>query len=522
MATSEPAAQFEAIPYPKDHHTQDFSQGYPDEPTLPQIPSVSATVVEPKLGGGERKMSIQEHSSPALNHMPMSATVETTEQHYAHPAPQQTHVEDAEDFHFHAISEPTLQQARINSTPGQKTALYDSPPQDYASPEQMNGEPAKVPVPDAGPSSAPMVTKPHAQSTGGEYGYGQGYQHDQQDYQDYLQYQNYAAYDYDQGYPAHAQNMDHLAAPQGDVKRYSVGHRPLPPSEIMETEDPEYRANRIRSFYKEYFDDRNPRQSMLVPPPPIPAHHLLAQAQEQQSAGQQPQQPRDQNERQSREQHAQQPVVHNQGAYQDQYYDYDNHAPHPPRGRNNHQGGAQYYEDYDSNYLGHNDAAIFDPETNTFVMPYAQPVHRRAMTPPPRGSRFRDGPPPRHTNHRFQGSLGGMSAPGGRGPRPGSAASSRFGPVRPGSSASGRFTAPRGRPKPPPSPLTTLPNPAKLKDDSFSIFNAADFAPPDGYKERQRGRSQSPAPERRPYHLNVPIVTPLSSSYEELGSVPSP
>jgi len=542
MAASEPAApQFEAIPYPDNG----YSQNYQTEPAFPQIPDVPEKTAERKLSDGERKMSAREHSSPTLNNKPLarSATLESTEQEFPHPEPQQAQVEHVSDYH--ASSEPAPLQPLHSSPPTQKTALYNSPSQTsvgvHSSPRQMYAEPEQVPVPETVPNSAPAATDADGQYYGGEYyqdGYNQqGYQQDYQ--QDDQQYQNYAGYDYDQGFPAqrsaeHPYDTNYLGAPQEETKRLSVGFRPLPPSEIMETEDPEYRANRIRSFYKEYFDDKNPRQSMLVPPP-IPAHHLQPpQDQQQQPLDQGQQQPHDQHQRQSHDQHPQQPHDYHQDPnYQEQqYYDYnENLAPQPPLHQNTapndyHQGGTQYYEDYDSSYTGHDQGAVFDPDTNTFVMPYAQPVHRRAMTPPPRASRFRGGPPPRHPNHRFQGSVGGMSLPGGRGPfRPGSSASGRFGPVRPGSSASGRFNAPRGRPKPrgpPPSALTTLPNPAKLKDDSFALLSAADFAPPDGYKERQRGRSQSPAPEKRPYHLQVPIAKQLSSSYEELGSVPSP
>ncbi|KAG8528074.1 uncharacterized protein KY384_006990 [Bacidia gigantensis] len=92
-----------------------------------------------------------------------------------------------------------------------------------------------------------------------------------------------------------------------DVRRLSVGVRPLPPEDP--TDNPEQRANRIRSFYKEYFDDSKPAPT-----------------------------------------------------------------------------GAEYYEDYDENYLG--DGAIFDPSSGQYVtahsMPYAEPYGRRAMTPPPR------------------------------------------------------------------------------------------------------------------------------------------
>ena len=44
--------------------------------------------------------------------------------------------------------------------------------------------------------------------------------------------------------------------PGFDPRRLSMGFRPLPPDDP--TDNPEQRANRIRSFYKEYFDDSRP------------------------------------------------------------------------------------------------------------------------------------------------------------------------------------------------------------------------------------------------------------------------
>ncbi|KAI9797176.1 MAG: hypothetical protein M1825_006035 [Sarcosagium campestre] len=51
---------------------------------------------------------------------------------------------------------------------------------------------------------------------------------------------------------------DSLNAPDlgYDIRRLSMGVRPLPPDDP--TDDPEQRANRIRSFYKEYFDESKP------------------------------------------------------------------------------------------------------------------------------------------------------------------------------------------------------------------------------------------------------------------------
>lgn len=43
-----------------------------------------------------------------------------------------------------------------------------------------------------------------------------------------------------------------------DLRRLSMGFRPLPPEDP--TDDPEQRANRIRSFYKEYFDESKQAQ----------------------------------------------------------------------------------------------------------------------------------------------------------------------------------------------------------------------------------------------------------------------
>ncbi|KAI1328621.1 hypothetical protein F5Y16DRAFT_152694 [Xylariaceae sp. FL0255] len=241
-----------------------------------------------------------------------------------------------------------------------------------------------------------------------------------------------------------------LGVPGQDTRRLSVGFRPLPPDEMLESEDPEFRANRIRSFYKEYFEEDGSNR------PPMP-------------------------------------------------------------------GPADYHEDYDAGYLG--EAAYFDPDSNAFVMPYAQPVTRRAMTPPPSnrrpmpGHRQRGPPGPR-------GPPGGMRGPPGERPRAGSTMSaSRFGPMspRPGSSASNtRFGGKPKTPLPPPSTLSTLPTPSKLKDDSFALMGSIDFAPPPTFRDQAAGRSQSPLGERKPYQLHTPIHSPLVSAFDETASLPSP
>jgi hypothetical protein len=231
-----------------------------------------------------------------------------------------------------------------------------------------------------------------------------------------------------------------LGAPGFDARRLSMGFRPLPPDAVTEVDDPELRANRIRSFYKEYFDESKPEPA------------------------------------------------------------------------------GQYYEDYDENYLG--DAAYFDPESNAFVMPYAEPVSRQAMTPPPGGRRPGPGGPrfmgPRPRN----GSMGAMSvggAPRARGPPP--PGSRAF------SSASGRPGPPGQPPKkkmPPPQALTTLPAPSKLAENAFDLMNPMDFAPPPTIRDHQHGRSQSPFGERKAYSPSTAVFNPTVSAFEELAPMPSP
>lgn len=238
-----------------------------------------------------------------------------------------------------------------------------------------------------------------------------------------------------------------LGAPGFDPKRLSMGFRPLPPDNMMETDDPEIRANRIRSFYKEYFDENKP-------------------------------------------------------------------AP-----------AGQYYEDYDQHYLG--ESSYYDPDSNQFVMPYAEPVTRRAMTPPPRAPRFQGYQGPSRPR---QGSMGAMSSSGmsmgGRGPQMYPPGPYPQGP-RAHSSASGRMgpgaynNGPR-RPMPPPAALNSLPTPSKLRDDSFALMGAIDFAPPQTYRDRAAGRSESPLGERRPYSPAVPAFAPVVSAFEELAPIPSP
>ncbi|KAL6703225.1 hypothetical protein ACN47E_010087 [Coniothyrium glycines] len=216
------------------------------------------------------------------------------------------------------------------------------------------------------------------------------------------------------------------------TNRLSMSLRPLPPSDDNQ-ENPEERANRIRSFYKEYFDDSKPEPA---------GGHIY----------------------------------------------------------------TDYYEDYGSEYQ---DGTVFDSRTGNFVVaqpnaPYAEPVTRRAMTPPPRAPpRFRSNTGPRGP-HMSNSSM----------------ASSQYAP-RNMSSMSGRMPPPK-RALPPPSALSSLPTPAKLTENSM-VFDPIDFAPPVSFRDRQNGvRPDSPLGTPRPFSPSVRPHTPLVGAYDDLPAMPSP
>jgi hypothetical protein len=211
-----------------------------------------------------------------------------------------------------------------------------------------------------------------------------------------------------------------------DVRRLTMGIRPLPPDDP--TEDPEQRAIRIRSFYKEYFDDAKPGP------------------------------------------------VYTQADYQD---------------------GSEGF--------AYDDPIFEEPYTRPANMgaPFAQPIARRAMTPPPRGS----------SSLQPQGRMV-ASASGGRfvqvGPRAHSSASGRI---------RGPNQAPPRKKAPPPAPLQVLPTPHLLKDD---MMIPIDFAPPSSYKERRAGTPDSLKGGVRPYSPALPAHLPLASSFDDLAVMPSP
>lgn len=222
------------------------------------------------------------------------------------------------------------------------------------------------------------------------------------------------------------QNLD----ARRDTRRMTFGLRPLPPEDP--SDNPEQRANRIRSFYKEYFDENKTGRETYYED------------------------------------------------YGPEYYPY---------------ADEEAYDDYDDYY--------FDP----VPAPFAEPVTRRAMTPPPRA-------PPRFQGHMgmgsasgFSGFSSGMQSPG---PRAFSSASNRMpGPPR----------APR-KPMPPPAPLNILPTPHMLKDDA--IMSAIDFAPGMSFRDQKEGRPETPLGGKRPFSPMTRAATPLASSFDELAAMPSP
>jgi hypothetical protein len=249
-----------------------------------------------------------------------------------------------------------------------------------------------------------------------------------------------------------------------DNNRLSVLMRPLPPDDPQDA-NPEERANRIRSFYKEYFDDGNPKPfGSTVPLPPQPQ-------------------------------------------YTQQYQD-------------------DYYEDYTSEYQG--GGTLYDPEQNGFVVanaPFAEPVTRRAMTPPPRAPpRFQHQGPPQARGRMRSSSNSYQNGPQMFPPRGASAMSNQYPPPPRGQSAMSHRNRHQQFKKalPPPKTLASLPTPHMLRDDA-AIFGAADFAPPVSFRERQNGRRpDSPLGVQRPYSPAVKPFVPLNSSFEELAHVPSP
>ncbi|KAA8895472.1 hypothetical protein FN846DRAFT_969505 [Sphaerosporella brunnea] len=174
---------------------------------------------------------------------------------------------------------------------------------------------------------------------------------------------------------------------------------------------------------------------------------------------------------------------------------------------------AHYQDDYSQEFsAGFDDTTVFDSETGRFIVPgakpFAEPVTRRAMTPPPRA-------PPRFMGPAAHGL--------GQGPRSraDSAAGGHFMPPpgsRSFSSASGRVPGPR-KPIEPPKPLMMMPTPSMLKEDAFASPHM--FAPP-VHIHRSESDTNELRGGLRPYSPGVAPHIPLASAFEELPAMPSP
>lgn len=196
--------------------------------------------------------------------------------------------------------------------------------------------------------------------------------------------------------------------------------RPLPPQDITETDNPEIRANRIRSFYKEYFEDnsQNPQNEEFPLPKP------------------------------------------------------------------------------------NDETTYYDPNTNKFILPYAQPVTRRAMTPPPKIN-------PNIPQHMRNGSMGVMNND-----RSGWHMSSDLSEPRPQSSSSSRPPREEKKRIPPPVQLDPLPTPSKLHGDVSSMDSTA-FTTRGGYRDHGSSRSLTSPSEVQPFSF-------VKNSHAELSPIPSP
>ncbi|KAI5296321.1 hypothetical protein KEM52_004112 [Ascosphaera acerosa] len=147
--------------------------------------------------------------------------------------------------------------------------------------------------------------------------------------------------------------------------------------------------------------------------------------------------------------------------------------------------------------------------------PYAQPMPRRAMTPPPRMPSEAFAPPQALRN-------GWDSRPSSRGSnikspsiRVQSSVSNRFGPTPP--------PPRREKKRPPPEPLQMIPTPHAIRDDTLITINPIDFAPAQLTKAQREGRPMTPQSGARvPYLPQLPAHIPLVSAYDDLAVMPSP
>ncbi|KAI9804025.1 MAG: hypothetical protein M1833_000306 [Piccolia ochrophora] len=158
-----------------------------------------------------------------------------------------------------AETDPQLGEQKLLPTLPELAVHGTEPQQPPAHPVQVGTAPPRPGRPQS--MNAPVLEMPHEPN----------FLDDESDYGDGVKVTpatpnlnaNHQSGDYNLPYedkplpPVH-EAPNALAAPETgyDVRRLSMGFRPLPPEDP--TDDPEQRANRIRSFYKEYFDESRP------------------------------------------------------------------------------------------------------------------------------------------------------------------------------------------------------------------------------------------------------------------------
>jgi hypothetical protein len=239
-------------------------------------------------------------------------------------------------------------------------------------------------------------------------------------------------------------------------RRSAADIRPLPPDDP--SENPEQRANRIRSFYKEYFEETKLDSNV------------------------------------------------NHQSYYDGSEGYADHGY--GRDQANHQAYEPTYDPvYDQVYDPAYDE-VYDESHDPGYYYDQYPMeedYSRSMTPPPRG-------PPRFMGrgHRPRSMSSGSYLP--ERSQVYSSASGRT------ASAMGGMRA-KKKHLPPPKPLHVLPTPHLLKDD---VILPIDYAPPSRSREQRAGTPDGLRGGLRPYSPAVPAHLPLASSFDDLASMPSP
>ena len=166
---------------------------------------------------------------------------------------------------------PSLQQPAPSATP-KRTSSRKSPPPNVntQAPTPRSPPPQVAEVPSTRSSSSRPPRKQSLRSST-EQAHYENFLDDASDYGDGLQVvppslrssqgsQQELNHQSSQAYmpPIHEHGLgvEEGQRPNFDPRRSSMGFRPLPPDDP--TDNPEQRANRIRSFYKEYFDDSRP------------------------------------------------------------------------------------------------------------------------------------------------------------------------------------------------------------------------------------------------------------------------